>query len=98
MREQKIYEWGLDHFRSREPRRARIWGYEPGTKKKKRGGFSNDDYDMWSSEYPIVDIRHRRTFSRPKVNLSEFKHQPKDWQEIPYTEVPGWDLKELFNL
>lgn len=98
MRYKKIEELGWSEFRSREPRMARIWGYEPGTKKKKRGGFSDDDFEMWSSEYPVIDIRHRKAFSRPKCELSEFKHLPTDWKEIPIEQIPGWNLKELFNL
>ena len=97
MRERKIEEWGLDEFRSREPRRARIWGYEPGTKKKRRGGLTDDDFETWRSEYPIIDIRHKGTFSSPKVKLEDFKHKPKWWKEIPVEEVEGWDLKGLFR-
>jgi hypothetical protein len=98
MRERKIYEWGLSEFRSREPRLARIWGYEPGTKKIKRGGLTDDDFEMWSSEYPVIDIRHRKSFSRPKCTLEEFKHLPIDWREVPIEKIPGWDLRRLFNI
>lgn len=96
MREKKIYEWGLDEFRSREPRRARIWGYEPGTKQKRRGGFTDDVAESWSSELPNVDIRHARTFSRLKCDQRDFKHQPNNWEEINYKDIPGWDLDEVF--
>lgn len=95
MRQSKIEEWGLDHFRSREPRLARLWGYEPGTKKKKRGGLTNDDFDTWSSKEPVIDIRHKNTFSSPKIHLKDFKHAPENWQEINIDEVPGWNLREL---
>lgn len=95
-RERKIYEWGLDEFRSREPRRARIWGYEPGTKSTKRGGFSNEKMGEWRSEFPNVDIRHARTFSRLKCTLEDFTHPPTNWQEIPAIEIPGWDLTKVF--
>ena len=98
MRQEKIYEWGLDKFRSREPRLARIWGYEPGTKKKRRGGFTDDDFETWSSEYPNIDIRHNRTFTSLKCTLESFKHPPINWQEIPVENIPGWDIKGLFNL
>lgn len=98
MRQQKIKEWGLDHFRSREPRLARLWGYEPGTKPRRRGGFSDDKFETWKSEIPIVDIRHTRTFSSPKVMLEDFKHAPSGWKQISYKEIPGWDLDSLFDL
>lgn len=65
-----------------EPDWARKMGYEPGTKKIKRGGFSDDDFDTWHSVEPIIDIRHDKTFSPPKVTLDGFKHLPKGWKEI----------------
>jgi len=95
MRERKIKEWGLDKMRSREPRWARLWGYEPGTKKKKRGGLTNDDFETWSSEEPVIDIRHPKTFSRPKIKLEEFKHQPKNWEKININKIPGWNFHYL---
>lgn len=97
MRAEKIKEWKLNEIRSREPRWARLWGYEPGTKKKRRGGFSDDDYGVWYSEYPVIDIRHGWTFSKPKVTLDSFKHQPKNWREIPIDKIPRWNLKEMFK-
>jgi len=98
MRQEKIEEWGLEKFKSREPRRARVWGYEPGTKKRKRGGLTDDDFETWSSEIPIVDIRHGKTFSSPKCSLDDFKHLPTNFRDIPIEEIPGWDLKGLFHL
>lgn len=93
-----IEELGWDKERGREPRWVRRMGYEPGTKKKKRGGITDDDFSTWHSDYPIIDIRHRHSFSRPKIGLSEFKHQPKNWQEKPFDKIEGWNLKELFNI
>lgn len=98
MRQKKIIEWGLDEFRSREPRKARIWGYEPGTKKKRRGGFTDDDFDTWCSEYPNIDIRHRHTFSSPKIHLKDFKHKPTNWEEINIDQIIGWDLKKYYEI
>lgn len=92
MRIQKIEEWGLDEFRSREPRRGRIWGYEPGTKPRRRGGFSDDKFDVWQSEFPNIDIRHHKTFSSPKIKQEDFIHKPEDWQEINVADIPGWEL------
>lgn len=82
---------------SGEPQWARIMGYEPGTKKRKRGGFSDDDYETWLSEYPNIDIRHEGTFSSRKTSPDEFKHKPKWWKEISIKEIDGWDLGGLFN-
>ena len=98
LRMKKIEEWGLDKLRSREPRQGQIWGYEPGTKPRRRGGFSDDTFETWKSKEPIVDIRHTRTFSSPKINLSDFKHKPTNWQQIDYKDIPGWNLDKLFDL
>lgn len=89
---------GWDKDKRHEPDWARRMGYEPGTKKKKRGGYFDDDFEIWRSEYPMIDIRHNKTFSQPKVTLESFKHQPINWQEISLEQVSGWDLKKLFNL
>jgi len=70
-----------------EPSWVRKMGYEPGTKKKKRGGFSDEDFETWSSKYPDIDIRHKGTFSPPKVTLESFKHLPTGWQEKKASEV-----------
>uniref|UniRef100_A0A6M3IR35 Glycosyltransferase n=1 Tax=viral metagenome TaxID=1070528 RepID=A0A6M3IR35_9ZZZZ len=97
-RQKAIEEQGLDKIRSREPRWARQFGYEPGTKPRRRGGFSDDTFETWKSEVPIVDIRHTRTFSSPKINLIDFKHKPDNWKQISYKDVPGWDLDKLLDL
>ena len=94
----KVKEMGWMQDRKPEPVWARRWGYEPGTKKIKRGGFSDDNFETWRSDLPIVDIRHRGNISKAKVTLDSFKHQPENWQEIPIAEIPGWDLKKLFKL
>lgn len=95
---QKIEELGLEKDKRHEPLWARQWGYEPGLKKIKRGGFSDDDFETWNSEFPIIDIRHGKTFSQSKVTLDSFKHQPINWRETTIDKIPGWDLKQLFNL
>ena len=96
-RQKLIEEGGLNEVKSKEPEWVRKMGYEPGTKKKKRGGFSDDDFETFRSEFPVIDIRHEGTFSPPKVSLSEFKHAPKWFKEIPVEEVDGWDLKGVFQ-
>jgi hypothetical protein len=89
--------WDLD-TRRHEPDWARKWGYEPGTKKIRRGGFSDDDFETWKSEIPIIDIRHSKTFSPPKVTLESFRHLPTNWQETTINKIDGWNLKQMFNL
>lgn len=97
-RKKKIDEMGLDAFRSREPRWARRWGYEPGTKPVRRGGFTDEEHIKWWSDFPNIDIRHKGTFSHPKTFLDEFKHKPTDtWKEISVLEIEGWKLEEMFG-
>ena len=81
-----------------EPSWARIWGYEPGTKPTRKGGFSNEEHEKWTAPFPSIDIRHERTFTMSKTHLSEFKHPPKleTWKEVKLSEIPGWNLKEMF--
>lgn len=91
-----VYKLGLNEFRSREPRMGRVWGYEPGTKARRRGGFSDDVCELWHSAGPNIDIRHNRTFSSIKCDLENFKNKPENWQEIRYDQIPEWDLREVF--
>ena len=93
-----IEEQGLDKIRSREPRWARKFGYEPATKKRRRGGITNEDHIKRKSEFPNIDVRHPGTFSAPKIALDKFKHKPENWNEIPIEEIPSWNLRGLFNL
>lgn len=81
-----------------QPIWVRMLGYEPGTKRRKIGGFSDDTNERWSSKLPNVDIRHGQTLSNPKTHLSQFKHLPTGWRESALKEIPGWDLKGMFNL
>lgn len=97
MRMKKIYEAGSEAFESKEPDLARKWGYEPGTKKIKRGGLTDQDFDTWQSKEPLIDIRHKQTYSPPKLTQESFKHAPTGWEEIPIEKIPGWDLQSLFN-
>lgn len=107
-------KFALDHYKSRlnkiiemhwdeDTRRheadwARKWGYEPGTKKIIRGGFSDDEFEMWRSKEPLIDIRHSNTFSPPKVRIESFRHPPTNFREITLEELRGWNLKKMFGL
>jgi len=81
IRQSLIDSQGLDKIRSREPRWARRFGYEPGTKPIRRGGVTDEKYETWRSEFPNIDIRHNKTFSSPKTRLEDFKHKPTGWKE-----------------
>lgn len=94
---EKIYQLNLGKEVGHEPIWARRWGYEPGTKKIKRGGFSDDNFETWRSEIAMIDIRHDNTFSPRKVSLDRFKHLPKNWQEITINKIAGWQINSLFK-
>lgn len=94
---QKIEELGMDPARSREPRTARIWGFEPGAKPTSRGGFSDDKAGDWYSEGPNIDIRHKHTFTSIKLDPEDFHELPPGYREIKYYEIKDWDLKALFG-
>ncbi len=96
-RRKKMEEIGLEKFSQKDPRLARLWGYEPGRKKKRNGAFLEEKSDSWNSEFPNIDIRHAGTFSLPKVKLKDFHHAPTGWIETTLDGIPGWNLKGLFN-
>ena len=81
-----------------QPVWVRMLGYEPGTKRRKIGGFSDDLSERWKSPLPNVDIRHNQTLSNPKTTLEAFKHLPTGWNETTLDKIPGWNLKEMFSL
>jgi hypothetical protein len=83
-----------------EPRWGRRIGYEPGTKKRRRGGLTDEEHLTWKSELPNIDIRHGNTFTKTKCDLRDFIHKPspEDWKEKPAFQIEGWNLKKLFNL
>lgn len=97
----KILDSGFDKedgIGKMQPIWARALGYEPGTKRRRIGGFSNDVSEKWESKIPNVDIRHNMTLTNPKTHLKDFKHQPIGFKEINLNQIPEWDLKSLFNL
>jgi hypothetical protein len=84
---------GYDRDAGKDPRYARVMGYEPGCKTRRQGGISDESSEMWQSTYPNIDIRHEKTFTLRKVDLSSFKHKPDKatWKEVRLKEIPGWD-------
>lgn len=92
-----IEEKGFEN--GRNPRWARIMGYEPG-KPKRRGGISDDICETWRSQYPNIDIRHKGVITHTKRSLKDFKNppDPETWKETTLDKIEGWHLKELFNL
>lgn len=78
----------------KDPRWMRVIGYEPG-KSRRRGGFLDEKVDSWKSEFPLIDIRHNGTVTKPKTHLSSFKHKPTGWREIKLSDIKGWELKNI---
>jgi hypothetical protein len=97
----KVYEMGWDKDDDkREPKWSRLIGHEPGTKKIKKCGITDDDHVVWKSQYPNIDIRHGTTLSRPKCSLVEFKHPPSldSWKETTLDKIEGWNnIMERFQ-
>lgn len=92
-----IEEKQLESQPGHEPKWARNMGYEPGTKTRRKGGFSDEKFEIWRSKLPNIDIRHRHTFSPPKYTLDSFKHAPVNWRQAKIEDVPYWDLVKLRN-
>ena len=92
-----IEENGFEN--GRDPRWARVMGYEPG-KPKRRGGISDDICEARSSLYPNIDIRHKGVITKTKRNLADFRNPPdlEAWKETALDKIEGWNLKEFFNL
>lgn len=88
---QKMEEVGLDKFNNPQSDLMRKWGFEPGTKKKKRGGLTDDDFATWYSKEPVIDIRHPGTFSPTKSTKESFKHPPENWKEININDLLIWN-------
>lgn len=86
-----------DGIGNMQPKWVRALGYEPGTKRRKIGGFSDDVSERWRSKLPNVDIRHNMTLSNPKTKLESFKHLPTGWKEVTLDQIPGWDLPTMFR-
>jgi len=80
----------------RNPRWARIMGYEPG-KPRRRGGFMDEAIDTWRSEHPNIDIRHKGCMTPVKMTLDSFRHQPSNWKETTPEKITGWDLMGMFS-
>jgi hypothetical protein len=85
-----IKKRGYDKQISRQPRWIRVMGYEPG-KPRRRGGISNERLIRWMSDFPNLNIRHRRTATPKKMDFESFIYKPTGWKQATIEEVPGWD-------
>ncbi len=78
----------------------RMYGWEPGVRKIRQGGISDEDFSERKAEYPNVDIRHGGSMTGMHCTLNSFSkpHHVRNWREIRINEIPGWNLKKMFNL
>ena len=70
-------------------------GYEPGTKSIRKGGFSDSGKEDWSSEVPILDIRHDNNLTKNRFRKEQFRNQSNTvgWTEGNYEDIKGWDVE-----
>jgi glycosyltransferase involved in cell wall biosynthesis len=61
----------------------RNMGFEPGT--------HDDNFGIWKSIFPIIDIRHRKNLTKNRWRQDEFHYQKNchGWRETD-EEIPGW--------
>lgn len=88
----------LDGVGNMQPKWVRALGYEPGTKRRRIGGFSDDVSEKRRSEQPNIDIRHSMTLSNPKTHLEDFTHLPTGWREEHLSSIKNFDLKKMFHV
>lgn len=67
--------------------------YEP-------GGRYKDQYVVFQSEYPNIDIRHGNNLTKSKWSLADFrdKSTSEGWQESTIEQIKGWDIDFLQSL
>jgi len=74
------YRWRLAKA-EKDPKRG---GYEPGTRTKQ--------FELYNSEVPNIDIRHKDTFTKNRWSQEEFRDKStcQGWKMSD--EVPGWGI------
>ncbi|MCL4416325.1 MAG: hypothetical protein M1365_06470 [Actinobacteria bacterium] len=93
-----IYDEGFDKLpNSRNPKWSITMGFEPG-KNARSGGFNEEKIEDWRSDFPNIDVRHRLVMTPSKMSVAEFGYTPDGWIEKTLEDVPGWNLKKLFNI
>jgi len=76
------------------------FGFEPGCRKKKVGGITDDDFEDWKSAYPNIDIRHKGTVTPRKCYKTSFVNPPdwNTWREVRANMIPGWDKNFILSI
>jgi hypothetical protein len=86
----------LEHYRKRVARVEKDgfsnkMGFEPGSHHRKER-IDDLESDVWSSEYPNIDLKHGKNLTPARWKQSEFRDQKncRDWVEA--SEIPGWGI------
>lgn len=77
----------------------KFYGYEPGTGHSRR--VDRYGYEIRSSQYPNIDIRHGGNLSGvSRMKVEHFKNQvnAKNFKEHSLDNIPGWDTQFLWSL
>jgi hypothetical protein len=76
-------------------------GYEPGTRGKRRGGFFDNPWKGFWSEFPLVDIKHGHNLTTQRWKPEEYNvaENCRNWQESTADKITGWpNLIELLGI
>jgi len=76
-------------------------GYEPGTRGKYRGGFSDSPWESWKAKDPHVDIKHGHNLTSQRWSQDKFRHKEncQGWLEGTSENLPYWgDITGLVDI
>jgi hypothetical protein len=76
-------------------------GYEPGTRGKYRGGFSDNKWEHWHASVPHVDVKHGHNLTTQRWHESQFRNQEHctGWIKTTADKIPGWSgLMDLLGI
>lgn len=81
----------------KEGKFERGWGFEPGTKSLKRGGFSDLTAENFKSKYPNIDIRADHNLTPNRWRKDQFRNQKntEGWTESTIDKIPGWKKEQI---
>jgi hypothetical protein len=86
------FAYRLEFLAKRGSRWDNRYGFEPGTKRQRQGGITDETAVDWRSAFPNVDIRHSGTITPRKCHPTSFKHLPdmSTWRQSRLKDIPGW--------
>ena len=76
-------------------------GYEPGTRGKRRGGFTENQWAYWHAPDPHIDIKHAKNQTHQRWYQKQFKHKEncEGWLTNTADKIPEWPgLMELLGI